>query len=163
MKRVTGTDLNDILPYFEAAAGVAKNATCTNGLCGTVIVKDGKIIGEGYNGPAFNNEENRTCDSTWDLELKPKFDKTCCTHAEWRAIINACKNNPDKVQGSTLYFMRVNDQGDFTDAGDPYCTTCSRLTLESGISNFALWNESGADVYDSVDYNRHSYAYFALK
>jgi deoxycytidylate deaminase len=160
MRRIEGQHLEAVRPYFTAAAEVAQRATCHNGHCGTVIVWCGEIIGEGYNGPAFNDEANRTCDTVYDLSVKPKFDKTCCTHAEWRAILDACKRNPDKIDGSVLYFMRVNDAGEFTDAGDPYCTTCSRLTLESGIGEFALWNRGGADIYDASEYNQKSYDYF---
>ncbi len=162
MRRVTGAELKVIYSYFEAAATVANAATCTNGHCGTVIIKDGKMIGQGYNGPAFDDEANRTCEKSWNLSVKPKFDKTCCTHAEWRAILEACKRNPDKILGSTLYFMRVDDEGNFTDAGDPYCTACSRLSLESGVAYFALWNGHGADIYDTVEYNQKSYEYFAI-
>jgi deoxycytidylate deaminase len=161
MRRAEGTELEAIRPFFEAAAEVARKATCHNAHCGTVIVQNGEIIGEGYNGPAFDDEANRTCGNEYDPSVKPKFDITCCTHAEWRAILDACKRNADKIGESVLYFMRVDDKGDFTDAGDPYCTTCSRLTLESGIGEFALWNRDGADIYDAAEYNKKSYAYFS--
>ena len=161
MKRIGGEELDRIRPYFESAAELAMQATCLNAKCGTVIVKGGEVIGQGYNGPAFDDEANRTCNSSYDLTKKPKYDKTCCTHAEWRAILDACKRNADKIDGSTLYFMRINETGEFTDAGEPYCTVCSRLTLESGIGYFALWNDNGPDVYEAVEYNRKSYAYFA--
>ena len=160
MQRITGRQLATALPYFTAAAEQAKNSTCYNGKCGTVIVKDGQIIGQGFNGPALGSEANRTCQSDYDLSKKPKFDKTCCIHAEWRAILDACKRNADKITGSVLYFMRVDDDGNFTDAGAPYCTTCSRLTLESGVAQFALWNADGADVYDSTEYNKKSYSFY---
>ena len=163
MRRVEASAAEAIRPYFAAAAEAAKRAKCRRALCGTVIVKDGQIIGSGYNGPAFDDEANRTCDNLYDLSLKPKYDKTCCTHAEWRAILDACKSNPDKITGSTLYFMRVDGAGEFTDAGDPYCTTCSRLALESGISEFGLWNQDGADMYDTAEYNQKSYEYFVKK
>lgn len=160
MKRIVGNELEAILPFFKAAAEVAKHAICRNAQCGSVVVKDGEVLGEGYNGPAFDDEVNRTCDVYYDLAKKPKYDKTCCTHAEWRAILRACKANGSKVEGATLYFMRVDEAGNFTDAGEPYCTTCSRLTLESGISTFGLWNDDGADLYDAIEYNQKSYAYY---
>jgi len=162
MQRVTGAALGALKPFFEAAAEMAKQATCHNGKCGAVIVKDSEIIGRGYNGPAFDDEANRTCEKQYDLSVKPKFDKTCCTHAEWRAILEACKQNGDRIGGSVLFFMRVNEAGEFTDAGQPYCTPCSRLTLESGIGQFALWNYGGADIYDASEYNQKSYEYFAI-
>jgi deoxycytidylate deaminase len=160
MQRMTGTELEAIRPFFVAAATIAAEATCNRAKCGTVIVQDGEIIGQGYNGPALDDEASRTCDDEYDLSVKPKYDKTCCIHAEWRAILDACKHNADKIGGSVLYFMRVDDEGKFTDAGDPFCTTCSRLTLESGVGKFALWNAGGADIYDAAEYNKKSYEFF---
>jgi deoxycytidylate deaminase len=160
MQRITGKDLDRIRPFFEAAAAVAKHATCHQAKCGTVIASNGDIIGQGYNGPALDDEASRTCGAQYDLTKKPKYDKTCCIHAEWRAILDACKRNASKIAGSTLYFMRVDEHGDFTDAGEPFCTTCSRLTLEAGIGQFALWNDNGADLYNAAEYNKKSYAFF---
>jgi len=160
MQRVTGNKLEDIRPYFVAAAEVACRATCHRAKCGSVIVSDGDIIGEGYNGPAFDDEANRTCDNVYDLSVKPEFDKTCCLHAEWQAILDTYKRNSDKISGSVLYFMRVDENGKFTDAGEPYCTTCSRLALASEVGWFALWNANGADIYDTAEYNHRSFEYF---
>lgn len=158
MRRVTGKEFKEIRPFFELAAEQAKLATCTRAKCGTVIIKDGEVIGEGYNSPPLNDESQRYCDAVMDTELKPKYDKTCCVHAEWRAILDALKRNGGKVNGSTLYFMRIDENGSFTDAGDPFCTVCSRLAMESGVAEFALYNQNGADIYDAAEYNRKTYA-----
>jgi deoxycytidylate deaminase len=160
MRRVVGQKLEQIVPFFELAAQVAADATCHRAKCGSVIVKDGVVIGTGYNAPPRNNESRRTCDNTWDYDKKPKYDLTCCVHAEWRAVIDACKTNADKISGSVLYFMRIDENGNFTNAGDPYCTTCSRFTMESGIDEFALWNNNGADIYSLPEYDELSYAFY---
>lgn len=160
MQRVNSNETATIQPFFEAAAGVASMATCQRAKCGTVIIKDGEVIGSGFNGPALGDEANRTCDIELDTSKRPKYEKTCCIHAEWRAVLDACKTNADKIGGSVLYFMRIDDEGNFTDAGEPYCTTCSRITLESGVAKFALWNNAGADIYDAAEYNKKSYEYF---
>lgn len=56
----------------------------TGGVFGAVVVKDGKIIGEGYNQVVKNN------DPTW--------------HAEMQAIREACKNlGTFHLEGCTLY------------------------------------------------------------
>lgn len=157
MKRIEGADFEAIRPYFEAAADVAKDATCLRAKCGSIIVKDSVIIGQGYNSPALENEDQRLCAAEMDTEQKPKYDKTCCIHAEWRAVLDACKTNADKLGGSVLYFMRINQAGEFTDAGDPFCTVCSRLTMEAGVGEFALYNNNGADIYLLDEYNLKSY------
>lgn len=157
MRRVEGDEFQAIKPYFERAASVAKDATCLRAKCGSVIVKNAVIIGEGFNSPALNREDQRLCEADMDTSIKPKYDKTCCIHAEWRAVLDACKTNADKLAGSVLYFMRINEQGEFTDAGDPFCTVCSRLTMEAGVGEFALYNNEGADIYPLDEYNQKSY------
>ena len=157
MKRVEGQEYEAIKQYFDMAAEVAKDATCSRAKCGSVIVKDGIIIGKGFNSPALNDEGQRLCDAPMDTSKKPKYDKTCCVHAEWRAVLDACKNSADKVPGSILYFMRIDEDGNFTDAGDPFCTVCSRLTMEAGVGEFALYNNDGADIYTLDEYNLKSY------
>lgn len=163
MQRIYKQSINEFLPYFEAAAKIAKKASCRRAKCGTVIVQNGKIIGQGHNGPALGIESSRTCDRQFNLTLKPKYDKTCCIHAEWRAILDACKRNASQISGSVLFFMRIDQKGNFTDAGEPYCTTCSRLALESGVEKFALWNNGGADIYSALEYDNKSYEYFSPK
>lgn len=146
--------------FFQKAQQVAQKATCNRARCGSVIVStDGQIIGEGYNAPPLGDESQRMCDVELDKSIKQNNDKTCCVHAEWNAILDALKHHADKIQGSTLYFMRVNDAGEFTEAGDPYCTVCSRLALESGVATFGLWND-GPEMIDTHQYNQRSYQYF---
>lgn len=157
MRRVEGKEFQTIKPFFEAAADTAKDATCLRAKCGSVIVKDSVIIGKGFNSPALNDESQRLCNADMDTSIKPKYDKTCCIHAEWRAVLDACKTNADKLAGSVLYFMRIDAAGNFTDAGDPFCTVCSRLTMEAGIEEFALYNDGGADIYPLDEYNNKSY------
>jgi len=146
--------------YFEQAGRVATHATCYRAKCGSIIVaKDGKVIGRGFNAPPLNDESQRKCDEEFYSDKKPNSDKTCCVHAEWNAILNALRDHPGEVADSTLYFMRVNDAGEFTQAGKPYCTVCSRLALQSGIKIFGLWN-NGPKMIDTKQYNLASYDYF---
>ena len=89
-------------------------------------------------------------------------DKTCCVHAEQRAIINAL-NNGESVKGSTLYFVRVNEKGEMIFSEKPYCTICSKMALDVGIKKFALWHEDGICVYGIEEYNDLSFAYEEYK
>jgi deoxycytidylate deaminase len=163
MRRVSGNKLETIKPFFEAAAQEAENATCRRAKCGAVIVKNNLIIGRGFNSPAGDDESQRVCDQSWDYSIKPKYDLTCCVHAEWRAVIDACKNNEQYIGGSILYFMRIDHEGNFTDAGVPFCTVCSRITMDAGVGEFALWNNDGADIYPLDEYNAESYAFYKPK
>lgn len=145
---------------FELAAVEARKASCLQAHCGSVIVSaDGNVIGAGFNAPPLGLESQRKCEVSVDVTVKPTSDKTCCVHAEWNAILDALKRNPGKVEGSTLFFMRVNAEGEFTEAGKPYCSVCSRLALQSGVKTFGLWN-GGPEMFDAEDYNLKTYDFF---
>ncbi len=149
--------------FFELAGTCAKRSTCKKDFCGAVIVKDGVVIGEGWNTPAGNDEEQRTCEVTdYDWMKKKKADKTCCMHAEWRAIIDALRHHSNDLAGSTLYFTRVDADGMLLKSGEPYCTVCSRFALDVGIAQFALWQEAGIRVFDTAEYNQLSYAFHRI-
>lgn len=161
MLRIDGAQVKEVKPYFKVASRVAKKATCRRANCGAIIVKNDVMLGQGYNGPPLGASGNRTCETVLEVGIKPKHDKTCCIHAEWRAILDACKKHGDEVSGSRLYFMRVDENGNFTNAGKPCCTVCSRLTMDAGIAEFAIWNNDGADVYSAAEYDKLCYEFYA--
>ena len=156
MNYLTGQQEKEAIRWTEKAAEVAEGALCLKAKCGTVIVKDGEIIGKGYNAPSLDKEENRMCDQEIGVG-KEKYDRTCCMHAEWRAIMDALKQNPAKLQGSKLYFTRIDEMRRIKKSGKPYCTVCSRMALDAEIEKFILWHEDGICEYPTDEYNRLSY------
>ena len=150
MKRII--ELNDFL--FKSLVSYARQSTCHRSKCGSIIVKDNKIIGSGYNSQPCNIEGECFKDS---LSKDFKSDKTCCIHAEQRAIYDALRSYPDGVLGSTLYFIRLDDNDEPKRSGEPYCTICSKLSLDVGISQFCLWHQDGWTAYNTDYYNRLSF------
>ena len=146
--------------YFKEAGREAEKALCLRDKCGTVLVLNNEIIGKGFNGPAKSDLSHRKCRLNLVNSRKPKSDRTCCVHAEWRAIIDEIKNKKD-ITGSTLYFTRVDSDGNLLRSGEPYCTECSRLALDTGIKFFGLWHDSGIKLYDANEYNELSYQFHA--
>lgn len=144
--------------FFNHAAQIAVNALCRRAKCGAVIVLNDVVIASGYNAPPLDSVDSPKCDYDFPASPKPKSDRTCCIHAEWRAIMDALKNGQD-LNGSTLYFTRVDDTGAILPSGKPYCTVCSRLALDAGISQWALWHEDGIKLYDAKSYNDLSYQF----
>lgn len=137
---------------------IAKASTCKRSKCGSVIVSPApqcNIIGVGYNAMPCNEVGECFKDS---LPKDFKSDKTCCVHAEQRAILNALKKGYD-VKGSTLYFIRLDENNNQIPAGDPYCTICSKMALDVGISRFVLWRKEGWTSYDTKYYNELSFQY----
>ena len=159
MKYLSGDEEKKALDYIKKTAQIALDSTCERAHCGSVIVKNNEIIGSGFNNPPQDREEQRMCSHSKDSYHKKVADKTCCVHAEQRAIIDALKNNPDKLSGATLYFIRLDDKGAPSRAGKPYCTHCSKLALDVGIKEFVLYHSQGICVYDTEEYNLLSFQY----
>lgn len=159
MKYLTGTDFDQALKWIEKAAAVAVNSTCQRSRCGSVIVKDEQIIWTWFNSPALDLESQRRCGcrkSEYDSKIT---DKTCCIHAEQRAIMDALKTNADKLDWSRLYFIRLDNDWKISYAGQPYCTICSKMSLDAGISEFVLYHQEWICVYDTQEYNELSYKF----
>lgn len=157
MRILSGSDFTEARQWMERAAKVALKSPCFRHHCGSVIVQDGKLIGEGLNGPPAGQKFSRCFKD--DLPKNFKSDKTCCIHAEHRAITDALRRYPEQIAGSRLYFIRLDPKGQITKAGRPFCTICSKMALEAGLAEFTLWHEEGITVYDTDEYNKKSFEY----
>ncbi len=73
--------------------------------------------------------------------------------------MDALREKPEKLFGSRLYFIRVDDGGLPSRAGGPYCTICSKMALDVGIEEFVLWHQKGICIYDTKEYNKLSFQY----
>lgn len=161
MKYLKDSEEAEATAWIHEAAKVAKKALCLKAKCGSIIVKDGIIIGEGYNAPPQDDMNNSFCLTPYNNTGKPRYDHTCCMHAEWRAVLDAVKNNPDKIVGSTIYFTRLDKDGGLTKSGEPLCTVCSRFALDSGVKKFVLWHTQGVCEYQTDEYNKMSFEYIS--
>lgn len=159
MKLFVGKEQQEAERYMERAAEVALSATCKRSRCGCVIVKDGEIIGEGFNSPPKDLENQRRCQNDKTKYGLKVTDKTCCIHAEERALLDALKRNSEKIEGSRLYFIRLDKQGKKQFSEAPYCTLCSKLALDTGVAEFLLWHERGITSYETEEYNDLSFEY----
>lgn len=83
--------------WLLKAAEIALQATCNRSKCGCVIISGSECIGIGYNTPPSNLESQRRCSCEKEDYHKKVTDKTCCIHAEQRAIMNALRDYPDKI------------------------------------------------------------------
>lgn len=157
MKFLAGEEEREATKWTAEAAAQARLALCLRAKCGAVIVKDGEVIGRGYNAPPQDNPEYGTCLNEYELPQNYRYDHTCCMHSEWRAILDAKARNPQKLKGSRLYFVRVTAEGEPKRSGKPYCTVCSRLSLDSGVAEFVLWQEQGFAAFPTDEYDKLSF------
>lgn len=135
----------------------AKLSTCKRSKCGSVIVSDyGLTIGTGYNSMPCNEVGECFKDN---LAKTFKSDKSCCVHAEQRSIMDALQRNKELLKGSTLFFIRLDEKDNPKRSGEPYCSICSKMALDVGISNFVLWKEEGWVSYGTKEYNELTFQY----
>lgn len=133
----TMTELNKQLRYDKAYLRLAQSwadlSHCNRKKVGAIIVKDGMIISDGYNGtPAgFDNCcENETGETHWFV-----------LHAEANAILKVAKSTNNCI-GATLYLTL-----------SP-CKDCSKLVLQAGIKRVVFMNDykdtTGVDFLKSA-------------
>lgn len=158
MRILEGAEKPQAEKYLQEAASLAQQAVCEDAHCGAVIVKDGEIIGRGFNSPPAGTSVNR-CRIPKSAYHPKVTDKTCCIHAEVRAIQDALQHSPEKLQGAALYFVRVDEAGVPKASGEPYCALCSKLVLDAGIATFHLFREEGIVSYPTDEYNERSFSY----
>lgn len=154
----------EALTYLRLAEKEARSSTCKNARHGAVIVRGGRVIGRGFNSPPLDKKEFRTClDEYPTPKEKVKFDRTCCVHAEWRAVMNALGNYPRSIERSRLYLVRLDEAGKIAKMDKAFCTTCSRIILDSGVGEFVTRHKKGVVLYPAGELNKLSYKFFKVQ
>jgi hypothetical protein len=141
--------------YIDAAKEVAQQATCERAKCGVVIVKNEQIIGRWFNSPAGHDEMERRCAIKKQEYGQKVTDKTCCVHAEQRAIMDALRHYPDQLDGAQLYFSRFYPDGRQRLLGGKikmYCTICAKMMRDVGIAEFILPGQDGICSFAQNEY-----------
>lgn len=108
------------IAYLKMAIEWSKLSHCKRKQVGALIVKNGMIISDGYNGTptGFENScEDCNGDTNWYV-----------LHAEANAILK-CAKHGQSCDGSTLYQTH-----------SP-CRDCSKLILQSGIKRLVYIND----------------------
>lgn len=120
------------LTYINMATEWAKLSHCSRKQVGALIVKDGMIISDGYNGTPTGFEN--------DCELDG-LTKWYVIHGEANAILK-CARHGQSCDGATLYQTH-----------SP-CKDCSKLILQSGIKRL-VYREDYKDT-DGLDFLRQA-------
>jgi hypothetical protein len=155
---LTGPEKEGAGEWLAAAAAAATHATCLQRRCGSVVVKNDKVIGAGWNSLPGDECPLVCWKKHGDLSTVFKSDRTCCVHAEVRAITNALLAK-ENISGATLYFTSVDEKGRRHFSGAPYCTICSKFALEVGLGFFVLEHDFGVVSYPCDVYNKLSFSY----
>lgn len=119
--------------YLRLAASWAGLSHCIRKKVGAIIVKDGMIISDGYNGTpsGFDNCcENELGETHWYV-----------LHAEANAILKVAKST-NNCSGATLYLTL-----------SP-CKDCSKLVIQSGIKRVVF--QRGYKDVEGIDFLRQA-------
>jgi dCMP deaminase len=159
MRYLTGAELEEAKKYIRIAAEYANKSTCVKSKRGVVIVKNGLVIGSGYNDVTIEN----LCNPCIREEIKDDSRIELCSavHAEHVAIIDALKKG-HSLEGSRMYHIKVKD-GELRPSGQPSCTICSREILRADVSEVVLWHKEGYAVYGAPEFNEISFQPFLKK
>lgn len=98
--------------FLEIAEKVADFSKDKSTKVGAIIVKEGRILAQGYNGFPSKYPDN------YNISREKKLGITI--HAEINAILNAAKNGAC-VNGSTIY------------VSEPPCSNCASALINAGI------------------------------
>ncbi len=157
MRVLSGKEEDEAKAWMSRTVEVASFSGCLHRRCGAIIVKDGVEIGSGVNSPPGGLKLERCFKD--DMPEDFPSDKTCCVHAEPRALEDALRRNPEKIPGSTIYFARLWENGEIKFSGKPRCTYCSKSVLDAKIKEFVLWHKEGICAYGTEEYNMLSFQY----
>ena len=148
-------ELKETEYYMGLAAEEAKKSTCKKSRRGAIIVKNGKVIGKGYNKVTFEE----LCDPCIREKIKDNSRVELCSaiHAEQMAIIDAA-NSGKTLKGAIMYHVKIKN-GETVPCGDLSCTVCSRILCEAGVE-FVLLHKNGYALYKPDELNKLSFDYF---
>lgn len=159
-KYLTGQDLKEAEEWKAIVTEVAQSSTCTRAKCGAIIVKYGKVIGQGSNGPyvGFESYCNPCMRSRLNIPHKTRYELCSGYHAERAALddaihnmLNTEKENRDKFDPcqARIYYIALDESGKPRGSEYPSCTLCSGPILKWGIEDVVLWH--GGDNYEAYD------------
>lgn len=158
MRILKGEEEKQALKFFDKAAEMAKKSLCHRARCGAIIVKNGVMVAEGFNAPPQNSDERRTCLNEYEIPGGFRHDRTCCIHAEQRAALNAAKQGKD-LTGGRVYFVFLDEAGRKIKVSDIKCTICSRVILDAGVSEWAVYAPDGVRIYGVAEFDAFSYGH----
>lgn len=117
--------------YRAVAALIARGSGCKKRQYGAVIVKDDRIIAEGYNAPAAGEKHCTTCRRADVPHNTGEYGDCPAVHAEANAIAY-CVGNGIDTRGATLYLAGY-DHGERIANPTP-CPICAELVQKYGLT-----------------------------
>ena len=131
--------------YMDFALSIAQESKCVSRKVGAVFVKDGYVIGHGYNGTPSGYVNCCDADHNGDHH---EWSKRNEIHAEINAILSVARSH-NSIVGSTLYTTL-----------SP-CSDCSKALANIGLKRIVYLeeydrnNENWRDLLTGVNVERY--------
>jgi len=135
---------------LDIALKVSARSTCIRRKYGAIIVKEGIIVGSGYNGSArgvINCDEVGCAKDLLQQGHYGSYEYCTAVHAEENAIINS--NRDDRI-GAILYIAGTDRHGQIVKAVP--CMRCKRKIINARIKEVIILSNEGPIVLDPVDW-----------
>lgn len=137
--------------YINLALAASLRSTCIRRKYGSIIVKDNRIIGTGYNGSArgdVNCIDARRCTrEELNIPAGERYEECLAVHAENNAIINS---NPGDLVCATIYVAGTNYKDGSYASAKP-CKMCARAIKNARIANVVYLDGDNIMQYYSLD------------
>jgi dCMP deaminase len=128
--------------FLDLCEAISKRATCDRGKCGSVIVKDKRIMTTGYVGAPAGllhcDEEGHDMRKVFNTDGTITQHCVRTLHAEQNAIIQAARFGIP-LEGATLYCKMTP------------CRTCAMMIINAGIKRVVCEKHYHADA-DTIEY-----------
>jgi len=138
--------------YLRRCEELLQKSNCKLIHFGAILVKDNKIIGEGYN---YSLDPEKCClkDLIENKEVGKNPGICNAIHSEWMTIIDAFKRGYDPVN-STIYIVGKYPDGTIFKTGEKLfaCTICSRLLKYCGIKYLVELCRDNSCLEVDIDY-----------
>ncbi|MFH1500345.1 MAG: deaminase [archaeon] len=133
-----GQELDEAREAISNLIYIAQLSGCTRSKRASIIIKDGRVIGSGTNGPhkGFESYCSPCLRTELNVPSKTRYELCAGEHAE-RDAIDSCSED---MKGARMYHLALDKKGHPTPADDPHCTLCSGAILKAGLADIVLWH-----------------------
>ena len=143
---------SEISNYLDKALALAKNGHCKRRNFGAIIVKNGKIVSEGFSKapdgriPCTELQEPCVRDKM-NITRGTHYEKCRSIHAEQKAVISG---NRQDMKGATMFLSGLDyTTKELIDFTTP-CIMCKKFIFDAGISQTIVRRPNGQIVLSNV-------------
>lgn len=133
--------------YLELARQLARQSNCKKIHYGAIIVKDGLVLGRGFNQPVNLPEDmGIKCCLRVNIESGTRTEQCLATHAEEVSVLNSLALGFN-IEDASLYLAKESSDGKilYFDTSIICCSHCSRILYYMKIKEVIVGKTTGIE------------------